>query len=189
MTVRTVIHSMIYLMRDHADMATKQPLIGNIRQLIQKVVINRTAGREPAALEVHGRIASILAAMQTAQMMEAKFTAMVDQDLMARQMSGEIDMEQKRKSSGFRPDTSPKTAKASLAGGVVICICICALIWLRGPDWTETCKVFTSSLPCIGNLGHKWLLCTAISPVERAASGRAAYDHETAVVQRTRLRS
>ena len=75
----------------------KQPLIGIIRQLIQKVVINRTAGREPAALEVHGRIASILAAMQTAQMMEARFRAMVDQDLMARQMSGEIDTDLKRK--------------------------------------------------------------------------------------------
>ena len=96
-TVRTVIHSMIYLMRDHADMPTKQPLIAIIRQLIQKVVINRTAGREPAALEVHGRIASILAAMETAQMMEAKFRAMVDQDLMARQMSGEIDTDLKRK--------------------------------------------------------------------------------------------
>ncbi len=129
---------MIYLMRDHADMPTKQPLIGIIQQLIQKVVINRTAGREPAALEVHGRIASILAAMETAQMMEAKLRAMVDRDLVARQMSGEIDTEQKRKKLRFPARRIPETAKASLAGGLVSCLGAC--LWLRGPDCTETCK-------------------------------------------------
>jgi len=78
-TVRTVIHTMLYMMRDHADTQTKRPLIGIIRQLIQKVAIASTPGRQPPALELHGRIASILAAIETAQIMEAKFTAMVDQ--------------------------------------------------------------------------------------------------------------
>ncbi len=89
-TVRTVIHATLYMMRDHAVSQTKQPLIGIIRQLIQKVVIASTPGRPRPALEVHGRIASILAAMETAQLMEAKFKAMVDQDVLARQLSGEI---------------------------------------------------------------------------------------------------
>ncbi|MCJ8236702.1 hypothetical protein [Peteryoungia algae] len=95
-TVRTVIHAMLYLMRDHADLQTKQPLIDIIRQLIQKVVIVSTPGRQPLALEVHGRIASILAAMEAAQMMEAKFKAMVDQDVLARQLSGELGTEDKK---------------------------------------------------------------------------------------------
>lgn len=95
-TVRTVIHAMLYMMRDHADPQAKQPLIGIIRQLIQKVVIASTPGRQPPALEVHGRIASILAAMETAQAMEAKFRAMVDQDVLARQLSGELDTEDKK---------------------------------------------------------------------------------------------
>ncbi|MCC8934792.1 hypothetical protein [Rhizobium sp. 'Codium 1'] len=38
-----------------------------------------------------------MAAMEAAQMMEAKFKAMVDQDVLARQLSGELDTEQKRK--------------------------------------------------------------------------------------------
>ena len=96
-TVRKVIHTMLYMMRDHADTQTKQPLIGIIRQLIQKVVIASTPGRLPPALEAHGRIALILAAMETAQFMEAKFKAMKDQDVLARQMSGGIDTAAKRK--------------------------------------------------------------------------------------------
>lgn len=70
---------MLYMMRDHADTQTKRPLISIIRQLIHKVAIASTPGRQPPALELHGRIASILAAIETAQIMEAKFTAMVDQ--------------------------------------------------------------------------------------------------------------
>lgn len=95
-TVPTVIHAMLYMMRDHADTQTKQPLIGIIRQLIQKVVIASTPGRQPPALEMHGRIASILAAMVTAQIMEAKFKAMVGQDVLARQLSGELESEDKK---------------------------------------------------------------------------------------------
>lgn len=87
---------MLYMMRDHADAQTRQPLIGIIRQLVQKVVIASTPGRQPPALEVHGRIASILAAMETAQLMETKFKAMVDQDVLARQLSGELSTEVKK---------------------------------------------------------------------------------------------
>ena len=109
-TVRTVIHTMLYMMRDHADTQTKQPLIGIIRQLIQKVLIASTPGRQPPALEVHGRIASILAAMETAQVMEAKFKAMVDQDVLASQLSGELDTEDKKQKllAGYAEELSRK---------------------------------------------------------------------------------
>lgn len=76
---------------------TKQPLIRIIRQLIQKVVIASTPGKQLPGLEVHGRIASILAAMETAQVMEANFKAMVDQHVLAHIVSGEIDTEEKTK--------------------------------------------------------------------------------------------
>lgn len=101
---------MLYMMRDHADPQAKQPLIGIIRQLIQKVVIASTPGRKPPALEVHGRIASILAAMEIAQIMEAKFKAMVDQDVLARQLSGELDTEDKKQKllAGYAEELSRK---------------------------------------------------------------------------------
>ncbi|KRB58276.1 hypothetical protein ASE04_28250 [Rhizobium sp. Root708] len=71
-------------MREHADAATKQPFINIVRQFIQKVVIGKTPGHQPASLEVHGRIASILAAMEAATILE-------------KLRAGEIDTEQKQK--------------------------------------------------------------------------------------------
>lgn len=50
-------------------------------------------------LEAHSRIASILAAMETAQPMASKFEAMVDQDVLARQLSGELNTENKKAKS------------------------------------------------------------------------------------------
>ena len=47
-------------LREHADAETKQRFINIVRQFIQKVVIGKTPGHQPASLEVHGRIASIL---------------------------------------------------------------------------------------------------------------------------------
>ncbi len=53
-------------------------------------------GLPPPALEARERIASILAAIETAHIMEAKFKAMVDQDVLARQFSGELDTDDKK---------------------------------------------------------------------------------------------
>lgn len=64
--VELVINSALYHMREHADAETKQPFITIVRQFIQKVVIGKTPGHQPASLEVHGQIASILAAMEAA---------------------------------------------------------------------------------------------------------------------------
>jgi len=63
-------------MREHADAETKQPFINIVRQFIQKVVIGKTTGHQPASLEVHGRIASILAAMEAATITEKLFEAL-----------------------------------------------------------------------------------------------------------------
>jgi hypothetical protein len=52
-----------------------------LRRLIPKVVIATTPERQPPALEVHGRIASIREARETAQEKEAKFKVMDDHDL------------------------------------------------------------------------------------------------------------
>ncbi|WP_281034244.1 hypothetical protein [Rhizobium ruizarguesonis] len=44
-----------------------------MRQFIQKVMTGKTPGHQPASLEVHGRIASILAAVEAATIMEKQF--------------------------------------------------------------------------------------------------------------------
>jgi hypothetical protein len=84
-------------MREHADTETKQPLINIVRQFIQKVVIGKTLGHQPASLEVHGLIASILAAMEAATILEQQFITAAQNDLMARIASGELETEEKRK--------------------------------------------------------------------------------------------
>lgn len=72
-TVQKIVDTLLFYLRDHADTATKQPFIGLVRQFVQKVVIGKAPGHQPATLEVHGRIASILAAMEAATIMEERF--------------------------------------------------------------------------------------------------------------------
>ncbi|MBB3309620.1 hypothetical protein FHT78_001349 [Rhizobium sp. BK196] len=50
-----------------------------MRQFIQKVVIGKAPGHQPATLEVHGRIASILAAMEAATLMEKLLDAYAEE--------------------------------------------------------------------------------------------------------------
>lgn len=109
-TVETILNAAVYLARDHADTATKQPFVDIIRQLVQKVVILKTPGRQPADLEVHGRIASILAAVETAQMMEMRFRSVIEQHVLARELSGEIDTEDKKQKllAGYAEELSRK---------------------------------------------------------------------------------
>lgn len=84
-------------MREHPDTETKQPFINMVRQFIQKVVIDKTPGYQPASLEVHGRIASILAAMEAATIMEKQFEALTRHNYLERLRAGELDTEQKQK--------------------------------------------------------------------------------------------
>ena len=55
-----------------------------MRQFIQKVVIGKAPGHQPATLEVHGRIASILAAMEAATLMEKLLDAYAEELLLKR---------------------------------------------------------------------------------------------------------
>ncbi|GGG20839.1 hypothetical protein GCM10010924_57820 [Rhizobium wenxiniae] len=95
--VELVINSAFYYMREHADTETKQPFINLVRQFVQKVVIGKTPGHQPASLEVHGRIALILAAMEAATIMEKQFEAMKRRDYLEKLRAGELDEEAKRK--------------------------------------------------------------------------------------------
>ncbi|MFC3970053.1 recombinase family protein, partial [Rhizobium lemnae] len=67
------------------------------RQFIQKVVIGKTPGYQPASLEVHGRIASILAAMEAATILEKQFEALKQHDYLEKLRAGELETEHKKK--------------------------------------------------------------------------------------------
>ncbi|MGY5811704.1 recombinase family protein [Rhizobium sp. LEGMi198b] len=95
--VELIINSAFYYMREHADSETKQPFVNIVRQFIQKVVIGKTPGHQPASLEVHGRIASILAAMEAATILEKQFKALKQHDYLEKLRAGELDTEQKQK--------------------------------------------------------------------------------------------
>ncbi len=81
----------------NADEDAKQRLMPIVRDLIQTVVIGKTPGHQPASLQVHGDIGSIMASMEVLDLMEQQFIAAAGNDLMARIASGEIDTEAKRK--------------------------------------------------------------------------------------------
>ncbi|NNU39175.1 hypothetical protein G9X64_22370 [Rhizobium sophorae] len=84
-------------MHEHADSETKQLFFNIVHQFIQKVVIGKTPGHQPASLEVHSRIASILAAMEAVAIMERQFESLNRHDYLGKLRAGEIDTEQKQK--------------------------------------------------------------------------------------------
>ena len=95
--VELVINSAFYYLREHADTETKQPFINIVRQFIQKVVIGKTPGHQPATLEVHGLISSILAQMDVLDLMERRFVAEVHADFIEKLEAGEIETKEKQK--------------------------------------------------------------------------------------------
>ncbi len=68
-----------------------------VRDLIQTVVIGKTPGHQPASLQVHGDIATIMALMDVIDVMQRQFVAAAQNDLLSRIASGEIDTDAKRK--------------------------------------------------------------------------------------------
>jgi len=64
-----------------------------VRDLIQTVGIGKPPGHEPASLEVHGDIANIMASIDVIDVLQQRFIAAAQNDLMARMASGEIDTE------------------------------------------------------------------------------------------------
>ena len=91
-----VIRKLIYLARNNADEHAKQRLMPIVRDLIQKVVIGKTPGHQPATLQVHGSIANIMASMEVLDLMEQQFLAAAQNDFMSRLASGELDTEAKK---------------------------------------------------------------------------------------------
>jgi len=95
--VELIVNSAFYYMREHADTETKQRFINIVRQFIQKVIIGKTPGHQPASLEVHCQIASIFAAMEAATILEKRFEALARHDYLQKLRAGELDTEQKQK--------------------------------------------------------------------------------------------
>ena len=91
------IRKLIFLARNNADEQAKRRLMPIVRDLIQTVVIGKTPGHQPAALQVHGDIANIMASVDVIDMMQRQFVAGAQNDLMSRIASGEIDTEHKKK--------------------------------------------------------------------------------------------
>ncbi|RSC38670.1 recombinase family protein [Agrobacterium sp. FDAARGOS_525] len=91
------IRKLIFLARNNADEQAKRRLMPIVRDLIQVVVIGKTPGHQPAALQVHGDIANIMASMDVIDIMQQQFVASAQNDMMARIASGEIDTEHKKK--------------------------------------------------------------------------------------------
>ncbi len=96
-TVQQIVSLFLFHMHDDMDAETIQPFIQIIRLFVQKVVINKTPGHQPAELTVHGRIASILAAMDAATIMEQKLKLMQEHDFQRRLRAGELETEHKKK--------------------------------------------------------------------------------------------
>ena len=90
------VRKLIFLARNNADEQAKRRLMPIVRDLIQTVVIGKTPGHQPAALQVHGDIANIMASMDVIDIMQQQFVASAQNDMMARIASGEIDTEAKK---------------------------------------------------------------------------------------------
>ena len=74
----------------------KRMLMPIVRQLVQKVVIGKTPGHQPASLQVHGLIASILAQMDVIDYMKSRFISEIHEDFVERLEAGELDSEEKK---------------------------------------------------------------------------------------------
>ena len=72
------------------------PFAKIVRQLIQKVVIGKTPGHQPASLQVHGLIGSILAQMDVLDYMERRFLAEVHEDFVDKLDAGLIETKNKQ---------------------------------------------------------------------------------------------
>ncbi|NKC49912.1 hypothetical protein HED54_26090 [Ochrobactrum anthropi ATCC 49188] len=82
--------------RKGTDEDAKRALMPIVRQLVQKVVIGKTPGHQPASLQVHGLIAAILTQMDVFDYMSSRFMSEVHEDFMERVEAGDIDSEEKK---------------------------------------------------------------------------------------------
>lgn len=89
-------HFFLQARRGKNDDAKRQ-VMPIVRSLVQKVVIGKTQGHQPATLEVHGLISSILAQMDVLDLMERRFVAEVHADFIEKLEAGEIETKEKQK--------------------------------------------------------------------------------------------
>jgi DNA invertase Pin-like site-specific DNA recombinase len=89
-------HFFLQARRGKNDDAKRQ-VMPIVRSLVQKVVIGKTPGHQPATLEVHGLISSILAQMDVLDLMERRFVAEVHADFIEKLEAGEIATKEKQK--------------------------------------------------------------------------------------------
>lgn len=118
-------HFFLQARRGKNDDAKRQ-VMPIVRSLVQKVVIGKTQGHQPATLEVHGLISSILAQMDVLDLMERRFVAEVHADFIEKLEAGEIETKEKQKSS------STHMRRSFVANTPSGRICKCR--WLRGHD-------------------------------------------------------
>ncbi len=100
-----------------------------VRDLIQKVVIGKTPGHQPATL--HGSIANIMASMEVLDLREQQFLAAAQNDFMARLASGELDTDAKKQKllKAYAEELLRKYPDWKNSQ-----------VWLREPDCTEVCN-------------------------------------------------
>jgi DNA invertase Pin-like site-specific DNA recombinase len=95
--VEKITHMALHILRDKIAADEKQRYIDVIRMLVQNVVIGKTPGHQPAELTVHGRIASILGAMEAATIVEQQFKYRKNAEFSEKIDAGILNTDQKQK--------------------------------------------------------------------------------------------
>ncbi len=88
------IRQFMLMARKGSDEEAKRGIMPIVRQLVQKAVIGKTPGHQPASLQVRGLIASILAQMDVLDYMSSRFVSEIHEDFMERLEAGELDSEE-----------------------------------------------------------------------------------------------
>jgi hypothetical protein len=96
-SVELIFTTWLHYIRNHANTDVKQPLVDVVRRLIQKIVVGPRPGHQQASLEIHGQIASILAAMEAATIMEKQLITLHHHQYLEAEDAGLLDTEAKRK--------------------------------------------------------------------------------------------
>ncbi|SCX05284.1 hypothetical protein DSM25558_0748 [Agrobacterium sp. DSM 25558] len=68
-----------------------------VRDLIQTVMMCKTRGRQPASLQVHGDIPTIMGYLEVIDMIEQRYLASAKTEVIPRLVSVEIDTAARRK--------------------------------------------------------------------------------------------
>lgn len=96
-SVELIVNTWLHYIRNHANRDVKQPFVDIVRMLIQKVVVGPRPGHQQATLQVHGRIASILAAMEASTILEKQLITLHRHQYLEAEDAGLLDTEDKRK--------------------------------------------------------------------------------------------